>query len=227
MPAYKRKLSRSNATAGSYKRRRLSVAQKANAALSMARQIKRGIEVKGFGVSRTGTVTNTEDVKHLTAIPQGDGNGARDGDHIMATRVRLRGVISGNNALSFQSKMRVVIVQNLRQQPDTDATMTSQFTSADLYGFNLANQGFKNLLVHYDQVHSVPIGGEVGATPTYKVGRKFVDIDLKLKYPVKVSFNEAAATDIDRNGFYIICVSDASSNSPSFSYEAFIDFTDA
>jgi len=69
MPAYKRKMSRSNATAGSYKRRRLSVVQKANAALRMASQMKRGIEVKGFGISRTGAVTSIEDVKHLTAIP--------------------------------------------------------------------------------------------------------------------------------------------------------------
>jgi len=227
MPAYKRKLSRSNATAGSYKRRRLSVAQKANAALSMARQIKRGIEVKGFGVSRTGTLTNTEDVKHLTAIPQGDGNGARDGDHIMVTRVRMKAILASNNASNFQQMVRIVIVQNLRQQPDTDATMLSQFTSADLYGFNLANQGFKNLLVHYDKVHAVPMGNETAATPTYQVGYKHIDINIPMRYPVKVSFNEAAATDIDRNGFYIIAVSQSSSNSPSLVYEAFVDFTDA
>jgi len=104
--------------------------------------------------------------------------------------------------------------------------MVSQFTSADLYGFNLANQGFKNLMVHYDKVHRIPMGNEVSSTPVYANGRAFVDIDLKLARPVKVSYNEAAATDIDRNGFYIICVSEFTTNAPTFVYEAFIDFTD-
>lgn len=198
----------------------------ARRALRMIRDLQRSVEVKGFGISRSGTVTNSEDVKHLTAIPQGDGNGARDGDHIMATRVRLRGVMTNNASSSGQPMIRLLVVQNVRQQPDTDATMTSQFTSADIYGFNLANQGFKNLLVHYDAVHVLPPCSQSASAPIFQVGYKFVSLDLKLKKPVKVSYNEAAATDIDRNGLYIICVSANSSVAPSFSYEAFVDFTD-
>lgn len=193
----------------------------------MAQQIKRGIEVKGFGVSRTGTITSTSEAKHLTAIPQGDGNGARDGDHVMLTRVRLRGIMTSNNSSGGQTMIRVLIVQNLRQQPDTDAQMTSQFTSGDVYGFNLANQGFHNLLVHHDQVYVIPNGQEVAATPTFSTGVRFVSLDIKPRYPVKVSFNESTGADIDRNGFYAIIVSNNSSVAPSFSYEAFVDFTDA
>lgn len=225
MPAYKRKLSRSNATAGSYKRRRLSVAQKASAALSMARRINSNIEVKGFGVSRTGAVTSTVDVKHLSAIPQGDGNGSRTGDHIVAKRIRMKAILASNNAGSFQQMVRIVIVHNMRQQAGTDAVMTNQFSSGDLYGFNFAAQGFHNQYVHYDKVHAVPRGNET-ASGVFQTGYKFVDINIPLPRGVKVTFNEATGADIDRNGFYIYAVSQNSTNAPALVYEAFLDFTD-
>lgn len=230
MPSMKRSRSVAFLPAGYSARKRQrtsSVAATASAALRMARELKRGIETKAVGISRTGTVTTTEDVKHLSAIAQGDGNSQRSGDHVMATRVRLRGMLTGNSALSFQAAVRIIIVQNLRQQPDTNATMASQFSSATIYGFNLASLGFKNLLVHYDKVHMVPQGSQVASTPTFATGRKFIDVDFKLARPVKISYNEAAVTDIDRNGFYIICVADASSSQPSLVYEAFLDYTDA
>lgn len=224
----KRKLSRSYATAGSYKRRRRSVAATASAALRIASQIKRGIEVKGFGVSlSTGDLISTVQTKHLTAIPQGDGNGSRDGDHIMLTRVRLNGVITADGASGVNGLVRLVIVQNMRQQPDTDALMTSQFTSADILGFNLKNQGFHNLYVHYDKVHHIGPANETAATPVYQQATKYINIDIPMKRPVKVSFNEATGADIDRNGFYVFAVSNVNTSGPSLVYEAFVDFTDA
>jgi len=207
------------------RQRTSSVAATANAALRMARRINSNIEVKGFGVSRTGAVSTTVDVKHLTAIPQGDGNGSRDGDHIILKRVRLRGVLASNAAGSYQQMVRIIIVHNMRQVAGTNAVMTNQFTSGDLYGFNLANQGFKNQYVHYDKVHAVPRSTETSAGG-FQTGYKYLDIDIPIPRGVKVSFNEATGADIDRNGFYVYAVSQNSTNGPALVYEAFVDFTD-
>ena len=225
MPAYKRKLSRSAATAGSYKKRRLSVAQKANAALSAVRTLKRQVETKAIGFSFNSTISTTPSVTHLTAIAQGDGNNNRDGDHLNVKSIKLRGVLRSNGAQPNQSLVRVLIVQNMRQQPDTDASMASQFSSASIYAFNLAGVGFKNLYVHYDKVHAVPNGQEIAAG-TFALGRKFIDVEIRPKYPVKVSYNDTATTDIDRNGFYLIAVTDVATNNPTFTWEEFTEFTD-
>lgn len=222
----KRRLSRSAATAGSTKKRRLSVARTASAALTLARRIQRNVETKAVGVSNSATVTTTPTVVHVSQIAQGDDNSNRSGDHVNATRFRFRGTLVNNTASTFQPVVRILVVQNLRQQPDTNADMGQQFTATTIYGFNLATLGFKNLLVYYDKTFTVPISNETAATPTYQNGRRFIEFDMSFKYPFKISYNGAATTDIDRNGVYVILVGDLSSNAPTATWEALLNFQD-
>lgn len=224
MPSRKRALSRSYTTAGSMgKRRRVSVAATANAALSMVRRLNSQQEIKaaGFAVSG-GSITTTQNVKHCTAIAQGDGNNERVGDFIQFKKLSFRGYVTQNSNNAFQNLVRIIVVQNVRQQAGTDATMVSQFSSASILALDLSSVGFKNLVVLHDKLYTAD--AQPGATTVS--GRRFIQFEVTPRFPCKVSYSGAASTDIDRNGIYIIAISDDTTNAPVLSYEALTHFTD-
>lgn len=224
----KRKLSRAYTTAGSYKKRRASVAQTASAALTLARRVARSVETKAVSVNASGTISSSAPtVTHVTAIAQGDDTTNRSGDFISLTRFRFRGVLTNNGASAFQPLVRILVVQNLRQQQDTDADMGRQYNAESIYGMNLASVGFKNLMVHYDKVHQAPMVSQSASTPTFQVGRRFIEFDLYFKKSIKVAYNGTTAADIDGNGLYVIMVSDLSSNMPSVTWYGLAEYTDA
>lgn len=160
-------------------------------------------------VSSTGTTEG-----HLTGIAQGDTAQTRDGNQIHVISAEVRGHVYADAASSGVSVIRLILVRDKQQVADTNASFTNVFgtSNVDVLPYHARIERFQILR---DQTFTLPVTGE-----------RVKSFHWKVKLNLPVHYNDIANTDIQKNGVYLMAVSNEPTNMPVLYYTSRIKFYD-
>lgn len=159
-----------------------------------------------LAISSTGSVAN------LVGIAQGDGDGMRTGNS-MLLRTHLLRIRFTRNAAATTTIIRYLIVQDTQQVSDTSPTVTDILESADVdSGLKLGTSGRFKVLVS----KTVALYAD---KPIYHY-EKYKSLYLHVRY------NGSLATDIQKNGIFLLTLSDQAVNTPTMDLMSRIGYHD-
>lgn len=159
---------------------------------------------------------------HLTAIPNGDGDGARTGNSVYVKGCHIRGTIVHDPQGLDNQRIRVMVVVDTQQIADTVPTPSVWLSGAGgVYvqaHLNQVNLG--RFTVLYDK--QFVVGSATSGIAS------LVNFEINLPMAMHVHFNSTAGTDIQKNGIYIGAVSDEATTTegPALSYNARLSYHD-
>lgn len=160
------------------------------------------------------TFTNTF-VTHLSAVPLGDSDAQRDGNSIRPQYLLIRGHLVMNGSAT-NTCVRYIVFQDTQQQSDTIPAVSDVLETS--FGFVVNN----------------PLNSEtVGRFRIISDWNCVVDTDNPLytfKKNIRLSghirYNGTTGTDIQKDGLYILAVSDQVTNTPTSTLTCRLSFTD-
>lgn len=194
--------------ASSWYNKRYSVAQLAGKAWSGVKYIKGLVNSEMYSLENSAsgsTISTTPTVIHITATGSGDGESNRTGNSIYVKSYFIRGgfVIDPDIPTSF---VRMVIVRDTQQVGDTAPAFNDVFSSNSCFSVvNDTTKGRFDILC--DRVYTLDNSGKR-------------NIAFKCYIPMRshVRYNGTATTDIQRNGLYLMFISDQPTDTVSYSY---------
>lgn len=145
------------------------------------------------------TPGTTSAVVHLTALANGDGDGARTGNSVKGNHlmINLRFLQDPSGVADF---FRVIIFRDKQQVADTSPAMTDVLEAATPTALiNKANIGRFQILS--DVTHKLSVNGNVAQQQKYVI-----------RTPQHVRYNGTASSDIQKNGLYIAYVGTDNTN---------------
>lgn len=149
-----------------------------------------------------GNVTTTTSVNHLTAVAQGDADPGRSGNSILVRGLSYNYTFTISPS-AVASQCRVVVVQDKQQVGDTAPAWTDVFTAATPESLmNVNTLGRFSIL--YDKVHVLT-----------QTGRQSLTLRGYMKMYSHCRYNGANSTDIQKNGVYLMLVSNEATNVPT------------
>lgn len=140
----------------------------------------------------------------FTNIDQGDGDGGRSGNSILAKRLSVRGTIT-MNALATTTFVRCIIVRDLQNTTDSYGALSNIIQDPSNMGSLLNNQTVGRYTVLYDRTYSMNSGGKTS-----------ILLNVNLAFDYHVRWNGSAATDIQKGGLYMYLWSNESTNTPTY-----------
>lgn len=171
-------------------------------------------EKKKFDFTSTVNQSTTESVHYLNALAQGDTDASRDGNSVLMNTVSIRGTVSYNSAGATAQRVRIVLLQDKQQISDTVPTYTSVFeTSSVIAPLNSDFVGRYNIL--YDKVFS--LNASFGFQRQFSFG-KYLNQHAR--------FNGPLSSDIQRNGLYLMVISDQATNGPEVDLYSRLNYYD-
>lgn len=185
----------------------------ASRALRVARSVTKKIEYDHKITAGSGAVSTTGTVFPLHLIPQGTGDSERIGDKITVRNILGR-VSFIMNSSATNTLFRFIIFQDKQQVGDTSPGISDVLaTSSTLSSLNTNAAGrFKVIKNWFFQMDSVK-----GATKTIQFYKK-VNTNLR--------FNGTLNSDIQKNGLYVLLLSDQGTNTPTVYYNFKIGYAD-
>lgn len=188
-------------------------AQKAYRGVNFIRSL---INVEKFkaDVSLAATLSNTAQVTSLNPIANGDGEGARTGNSILAKYLSVNFIVNRNSVSTTSAdSFRVVIVRDNEQVADTAPAYTDVFSANSIVApLNVLNVGRFTLLL--DKRFYV----------SYNKAQASFQQVIPLNFHLR--FNGTASTDIEKNGLWLMILDDASANHPSMAGNSRIAYYD-
>lgn len=155
----------------------------------------------------TGTVTN------ICTVPQGDGSNNRTGNDIRVRSIFYRMGISANPSAGF-SMIRIMIVLDTQQVANTSPTISQILDSVyPTSPLSLTTEGRFKIMKDYTLV----LDG---------VTRKSVMLKKYIKCNIPMKFNGALSTNIQKNGLYLIQLSNESTTVPQTDWSFKCTYTD-
>lgn len=162
-------------------------------------------EVYKFDTDTSSSPSTAGTITHLSAIAQGDAENSRSGNSIYLRSVLVNGVMQ-IHASATSTTYRIMIVSDSQQVGDTSPAISDILNSVGVTSaLNRGTVGRFSVL--YDKMFNI----NTAATPT-RCHKIFLPM---LRH---VRFNGAATTDIQRNGIYLVLISNEATNTPSFAY---------
>lgn len=138
---------------------------------------------------------------HFTAVAQGDDESARTGNSILVRRLQMSFLL-GSNAAATGSQVRVIVLKANQQVPDATPSTTDLFGTATPTVSDLYSNDRKNMFtVFYDNVFLLNNFDAINAV---------VNFDKTVQF--HTLFNGTAATDIQKNGVYVVYFSNQATN---------------
>lgn len=163
-------------------------------------------ELKKVDVTATTTPTTTGTVIHLTGTAQGDTIGTRNGNSVLLKYISFKGLLSWN-ASANSSFLTMYIVKDIQQVGDTTPAVTDFLDTS--YGslgvLNTAYPGRFKILLKKKYVQDA---------------KKPISVDLFIKTDYHLKYNGTAASDIQKNGTYLVLISNEATNTPSIQWMA-------
>lgn len=211
---YKRRQRRRRKPLPWYKRK-YTAAEMAGKALSGVNKLRKlvNVEMKKHDRYDTHTVTTNPEEFGLCYLPEGSGENQRNGTSIKLQSLYMRAKLTIHPSATY-SLCRLVLVQDKQQISDTTSPWEACFSTNDILSptNRELNQGRFTIL--YDEVIRLD---------TSKLNffvKKYIPIGNHVKY------NGAAGSDIQKNGLYLMCISDEVTNGPSLTHYTRITYTD-
>lgn len=170
-------------------------------------------------IDPTSSTSSTANCVHLNGIAQGDNIMDRTGNSCLLKRLDIKGYVQMNSASSANDQgVRLAVVMDTQQVSD-DTTITWQdvFEAVQPLTSFLQDSQLGRFTVLYDKVfHLSDLAGSF---------RKEFSVSVPLG--VHVRFNGTAGTDIQKNGIWLMSVSDEAATSyPRVVYNARLRFHD-
>ena len=206
-----------------YRRKRTPWYRKKYSAITLAKKAYSGVKyIRGlvnsemFDVVTTGNnyaITNTGGVVHLSNIAQDDGSTGRTGNSILAKSLFYRFVMKCH-ASATVSTVRVIFLWDTQQVADTSPAVSSILQSTDpLSALSLSVEGRFTIIKDYTFTLD-------------NITKKSFAIKNFCSLNKHIRFNGSTGSDIQKNGLYLMCISDEATNTPTISYNCKLSYHD-
>lgn len=210
-----RKMRRKKRRAVPWYNRKYSVGDMAYGAYKGVQYLKTMInsEVYKNDVTQTDNPGSSGVITHLTGIAQGDGDGQRTGLSILCKGISFRyvGTIGASATDSF---VRILIIRDLQQAADTVPTISNVLESVTVIG-HLNSESVGRYQILYDRVHQLQ---SVNVKTYY--GKVYLRVNKHLRY------NGSLGSDIQKDGMFVITLSNEATNVPSCSWTSRLYYYD-
>ncbi len=163
-------------------------------------------------------ITSSGTIIHLTAIAQGATSSTRNGDAIRVSHIAFRWRMDMGSFGTGNFGSRVAIVQDKQQNPDTSPTISDIFRSSNPVDAlpTLTNlERFRILWLSDYLDHTMIQSGQQTNVREYTA-----------KQSIKVEYNGANTSDIQKNGLYFVFLTNDSNNTIDGDGICRIQFTD-
>lgn len=166
-------------------------------------------------------ITNAGNVTHLTAVAQGDTQSTRTGNTINVKTLHWQLHCRCSTATNT-SAFRYAIVMDKEQVGDTAPAITDVFTSND----PVVSLPSLDNLERFRMLYISPVFDcqSIQNNSTPNTIRRTTTFDWSGN--IKVSYNGTAGTDIEKNGIYMLVLTDDASNTIDFEGVCRIGYTD-
>lgn len=190
----------------------------AQKALSLARSVKKliNVEHKKFDASYNAAVSNAQvtPIAELCYIAQGDTESSRNGNSIKVEGITMKGSFKVNgSATTVGDLIRLLVIQDNQQVADTAPSYSTIFESASPDAL-LNSESVGRFSILYDKKFVLSSQSPV---------RSF-DVSLNMQHHVR--YNGTAATDIQKGGLYVFCLSDTAANHPTINLNSRTKYID-
>jgi len=222
MPAMKRKYP--TGVSAVYKKQKTAGQAALVAVQSLKRRIAAATELKAEDVATTNatpvTMTDAGAITNLAQIGQGATVNQRVGQQIMAKRLKLRYSIYTNS--SANQLARVLVVQWKKQVSDTSPT-TAQLlentgaTQGALSDYAFSSEFKENFRVLHDKTYALS-GTSNGAPNVFR--------EASIPLNSRISFNGSATSDIEKNGIWMLSISNQANSEPKIVFCNTLYYTD-
>lgn len=159
------------------------------------------------------SISSSGTVFLLNGLAQGDTSSARTGNSVLMRNCHLR-LGFAQNATAVTTFYRVILFWDTQQVGDTSPTVTDILESASPYSpLATASVGRFRILKSW-----------FFSTDDTKAQTKA--INHYSKFRVHSRFNGTASSDIQKNGLYLMAISDQSTNTPTMAYSMKVGYHD-
>jgi len=159
------------------------------------------------------SVNTTPAVAHVSNLGAGDGEGQRTGNSVLAKSLTWNGTITVDAAGST-TNVRMVIVRDKQQIGDSSPSYTDIFESSNVY--SLLN---RNTVGRFDILYK----RDFALVPAGNASWNFL---ITVPMQEHIRYNGTGGGDIQKNGLYIIYISDRSTGNPSMNYATRLSYHD-
>lgn len=222
MPLYKKKYSRSGKPY--YKKRRGNIyyrrsVNKADKALSLAKYAVRSLNVEVKSVTKSVTaqsVGTTGVIFNLAEIPQGDGFNNRDGRSVKIQQLNMKGTMTIDPTVQ-QTRMRILIVKKI----DNNLTLP---TIGEVLDSSIINSlrnlnNTDNLKVLSDKRYA--IDQSTNSNILWSINKQ-----MSMRQQYQIGATGGVGTNLERNGLYLIALSDQTITVPNLTFQSRVRFVD-
>lgn len=193
------------------KRRYSNTRVLAKKALRIAKKAYKLPELKYNALNLSpGSISGTGSITALDTVTQGQTNNTRIGDQLMATSVKYRASLK-LNASATDTLVRMMIVRWVSEAP---SVVTDVLETPTVNSFKSENNRFSSQVL-LDRVYRLSTAEkpEIFIRGSVKLGKM-------------INYDGGAATS-NRNGVYVIFVSDEAVNTPTIAFSSRLYFRDA
>ncbi len=186
-----------------YKKRKytgsaITIAKKA---LRSVEKLKRGIEWKLTDDQQTINPSNAGEVQQITFIAQGNTVVTRVGKSVTVKQLNL-GFYITKHATPNVTALRILVFIDSQQEIDAKSSVTAVLDTASVLS-PLNRFRIKRYKILFDRLYALETNHE-----SFLV-RKSIKLDFAM------IFNGAASTDLDKNGLFMLAISDEATNKPT------------
>ncbi len=186
-------------------------------ALRRVRRLERSREVKAFLIAPGGIApTDTGIVNHLSAIPQGDTEITRDGLKTHCIGLSINYYVTYNQAnIVGNSQNRTIIVIDQRQPDSVVPGWGTVMQATNVCSLKSYSNNKRFRVLHDKVVNLTATGSE----------SQFFKLFIKLN--MDMSFSGAAGTTMNKNGIYMLNITDQGANVNTLTFSSRVYFTDS
>lgn len=202
---------------------------------SLQRAVKKlAPETKYFDVSlNQSNITVSGSVTHITGIGQGDTLTTRTGNAINVTNITCKGTwVRGSDALAAASfNYRILVVVDTQQVADTNPTAAAVITDGGFTANPITCLPNTDNLERFRVLYTSPLyesakGCLTAANVSGTSAVQTSTLEFNKSLSLKVSYNGTASSDIQKNGVFVVFLTDSTQNTLDFSGIARVAFSD-
>ncbi len=212
---YKRRFRRRRRRKAWYDRK-YSAGQLASKAWSGVKYLKKivNVEKKIHDTSIAEAVSSTGAIHSLHDVAQGDTINTRDGNSLKGLYLGFR-MGCTQNLTATQSLIRVMVVADKQQIGDAEPSVGNILQSAVVTSY-LNEDTLGRFSVLYDKVFTMAENSDSL--------QKYAEWNHNFEH--RIRYNGAAATDIQKNGLFMLLLSDEATNTPTVAITVRLRFVD-
>lgn len=174
-----------------------------------------GVEKKHYDITAVSLspTSTTGSVLILSDVDEGDSNVTREGEKITHTSSRFRGEVTINEASAPVPTSTLIRIMLVKQKTNATPALNGVLAVGNIYA--PLNKSFRKLVtVVYDRTFVVD------------KNRPTVKLDIRYNQSFQIEYSGALGTDLARNGFYMLAISDQAALVPTIQGYFRMNFTD-